>query len=73
MLVMIIPTTRENREEFLGLMRQLGEFEISESELLGEGYRRSPLAKAAEEEPTPDIFYPLKSVDFRYLEIKFNK
>lgn len=73
MLVMIIPTTRENREEFLGLMRQLGEFEISESELLGEGYRRSPLAKAAEEEPNPDIFYPLKSVDFRYLEIKFNK
>lgn len=68
---MIIPTTRENREEFLRIIEQLGEFEISEQELLGAEYRRSPLVRASDPEPQNDIFYPLKNVDFRYLEIKF--
>ena len=68
---MIIPTTRENREEFLTIIKQLGEFDILDQELIGENYRRSPLVKSTEEEPNPDVFYPLKSVDFRYLEIRF--
>ena len=72
MLVMIIPTSRENRQEFIDTMKQLGEFQITEQELNGSHYRKTPLTKSGEREPEKDIFYPLKSVDFRYLEIRFN-
>lgn len=71
MLVMIIPTCRTNREEFMDKMNELGEFEITECVLDNPEYKMSPLVTKIEDEDDKDIFYPLKSIEFRYLEIKF--
>jgi predicted nicotinamide N-methyase len=69
-LVMIIPTCRTNREEFMQKMEELGDFEITECILNDPEDKMSPLVTKKEDELEKDIFYPLKSLEFRYLEIK---
>lgn len=73
---MIIPTCRTNREEFMEKLKKLGDFDITEQIMDSREYKMSPLVKSFEEESKliekkGDIFFPLKSIEFRYLEIKF--
>lgn len=65
-LVMIIPTCRTNRKEFLERVEEIGEFEVKEEILKGDYYTSNPLVGE-----TKDIFYPLKELEFSMLEIKF--
>jgi 2-polyprenyl-3-methyl-5-hydroxy-6-metoxy-1,4-benzoquinol methylase len=80
MLVMIIPTVRTNREKFMQKMEELGKFDIHEEILSDDVYKMNPLMNMDEDgkcinqdvvDESGDIFYPLKSIEFRYLEIKF--
>lgn len=65
-LIMIIPTCRTNRQEFLAKIEEIGEFEVKEDILSGDYYTGSPLINTEE-----DVFYPLRELEFSMLEISF--
>lgn len=65
-LIMIIPTCRTNRGEFLAKIKEIGEFDIKEEILIGDYYTSSPLVDTDE-----DVFYPLRELEFSMLEISF--
>ena len=52
-------------------MEELGEFEITECIMDNPEYRMSPLVTRIEDEDPRDVFFPLKEIEFRYLEVRF--
>ena len=65
-LLMIIPTCRTNRDVFMKKLAELGQFEIKETILDDQSYQKSPL-----DDPSEDIFYPLRELKFSLLEVSF--
>jgi len=64
-MLMIIPTCRANRDEFMEVLAKIADFEIQEIPLENESLLTSPMPGKE------DIFYPIRELKFMLVQIEF--